>query len=146
MPEARARPEIEAINALATIQARLRARMERALPPDVSAASFEAMERLSRADAPTGPAELADALGLSRAALSNTLARLEGAGWVLAVADPQDGRRKRLWLTPKGVETYRDCLRATRPDRERLRDAVSPWAAEAALPFLRSLEAWLTRS
>ena len=146
MSEARARPEIEAIAALSAIQARLRARMERALPPGVSAAAFEALEQLARSQAPGGPADLAAALGLSRAALTHTLARLEAARWVAMSADPGDGRRKRLTLTSSGAETYRTCLRATRAERESLRAAVSPWAAESALPFLRSLEAWLTRS
>jgi DNA-binding MarR family transcriptional regulator len=89
---------------------------------------------------------LAQALGLSRAALSNTLANLERAGWVTMKAHPSDGRRKRLALTAAGVETHKQCLRATRPELENLRAAIRGETAEAALPFLRSLLAWLTRS
>ena len=146
MAQPRARPEIEALSSLGVIQAQLCSRMERALPGGVSAAAFEAMDRLAAANPPQGPAELALALGLSRAALSNTLANLERAGWMTVKPHSDDGRRKRLSLTPAGADMHRRCLFATRPQLENLRAAISGEAAEAALPFLRSLSAWLTRS
>ena len=144
--EPRLRPDIEALSALAAVQMRLRARIERALPSGVSASAFEALEQLARTDAPSGPGELAEALGLSRPAFSHLLARMEQSGWVLTAPDDRDGRRKRLTLTASGARVHKQCLAATKEARRTLRAAVAPEAAAAALPFLRSLDAWLTAS
>lgn len=144
--EPRLRPDIEALSALSAVQMRLRARIERALPGGISASTFEALEHLARTDAPAGPGDLAEALGLSRPAFSHLLARMERAGWVRTWPDDLDGRRKRLALTEAGARVHRDCLAATREARRTLRAAVAPEAAVAALPFLRGLDAWLTAS
>ena len=144
--EPRLRPDIEALSALAAVQMRLRARIQRALPAGVSASAFEALEQLARTDPPSGPGELAEVLGLSRPAFSHMLSRMEQAGWVQTAPDQQDGRRKRMILTAAGVRIHRECLAATREARRALRAAVAPEAAAAALPFLRGLDAWLTAS
>ncbi|MFO1012978.1 MAG: MarR family transcriptional regulator [Caulobacteraceae bacterium] len=146
MAEPRERPDLEALSAIAIVQQRLRARLERAMPAGLSAAGFDALTRLASHNAPTGPAELADALGLTRAAITNTLIRLEAAGWIAIAGDDRDGRRKRLSLTPEGARIQREAARAARPELEALRAGVDPAEAEAALPFLRSLKLWLTRS
>lgn len=145
MPEARLRPDVEALSVLASAQMRMRARIERALPADVSATAFEALEQLA-SGRPTSPAELAERLGLSRPAFSHVLARLEHAGWAAVAGDPADGRRKVLTLTAEGAAMHRQCLAATRAERTSLRQAVRPEDAQAALPFLRGLCAWLTAS
>ena len=146
MAEPRERPDLEALTAIAVVQQRLRARLERAMPPGLSAAGFDALTRLAGHGAPTGPAELADALGLTRAAITNTLIRLESAGWITVTDDDRDGRRKRLAITAEGVRVQREAARAARPQLEALRASVDPAEAEAALPFLRALKLWLTRS
>lgn len=48
------------------------------------------------------PSALADRLGLTRGAVSKLADRLLAKGLVLRVADPQDGRAHRLYLSPAG--------------------------------------------
>ncbi|MFE9649822.1 ArsR/SmtB family transcription factor [Streptomyces sp. NPDC006365] len=60
-------------------------------------------------DAPAYPADLADALGISRTRLSNHLACLRDCGLVVAVPD---GRRTRYELADKRLGHALDDLRA----------------------------------
>ncbi|PLW69648.1 MarR family winged helix-turn-helix transcriptional regulator [Pseudohalioglobus lutimaris] len=46
--------------------------------------------------------ELADALGLDKAAVTRALARLEEDGFIRREADKEDGRATRVFLTSKG--------------------------------------------
>jgi DNA-binding MarR family transcriptional regulator len=49
--------------------------------------------------------DLSQRLGVSHAAVSQVRTALEGQGLVSGEADPEDGRRQRLSLTPHGHET-----------------------------------------
>ena len=51
--------------------------------------------------------ELRDRLGLDSGYLSRLLRNLQDRGLVLVEPDPDDGRRRRVTLTPKGWSTYR---------------------------------------
>ena len=51
--------------------------------------------------------ELRDRLGLDSGYLSRLLRTLQDRGLVLVEPDPDDGRRRRVTLTPKGWSTYR---------------------------------------
>ena len=139
------RPDVEALSALSAVQLKMRARIERVLPPGVSATTFEVLERLSAGEGGS-PAAIAKSLGLSRPAFSHVLARLQAQQWVDVVGDPDDGRRKYLTLTAAGAAMHRQCLIATRSERSSMRSAILERDAQAALPFLRGLSAWLTAS
>lgn len=52
--------------------------------------------------APAAPSKLADALNLTRGAVSKLADRLEAKSLVMRLADPADGRAHRLELTPAG--------------------------------------------
>jgi len=119
------------------------ARLERTLPDGLSAAAFETLNHLAAQSAPSAPLALARALGVSKPAMTNTLQRLEAAGWAAVTPDPDDGRRKRVTLTPAGAAARQAALVDVRPHLEALRAAFEAWEFEAALPFLRRLRAWL---
>jgi len=119
------------------------ARLERALPDGMSAAAFDALNQLAEQDGPSAPLALARALHVSKPAMTNTLQRLEAAGWAAVAPDPSDGRRKLVTLTPAGAAARQAALTAVRPQLEALRAAFADWEFEAALPFLRRLRAWL---
>lgn len=53
--------------------------------------------------------EMAARCGLERTTLSKLLDRVEAKGLVLRVIEPEDRRRFRIVLTPKGRATYRKC-------------------------------------
>jgi len=54
--------------------------------------------------------DMAARCGIERTTLSKLLDRIEAKGLVLRVIEPQDRRRFRIVLTPKGRSTYRKCV------------------------------------
>ena len=60
--------------------------------------------------------DLADIIGIDKAAVTRALARLEQSGYIRRVADEEDGRATRVFLTPRG--------RKLRPTLESVADRV----------------------
>lgn len=54
------------------------------------------------------PSEIARRLGVSRQAVHQTLAEMEGAGWLVLEADPYDKRAKCVALTASGDSLLQD--------------------------------------
>jgi DNA-binding MarR family transcriptional regulator len=71
--------------------------------------------------------ELADILGITHASVSETRQSLEKAGLILSQADPCDGRRRVLTLSPSGEVL----VRQLRPLWNRLDDAARDLDAES---------------
>ncbi|WP_251015213.1 MarR family winged helix-turn-helix transcriptional regulator [Streptomyces sp. ISL-99] len=70
--------------------------------PDVRPAHGFALQAVGRDGATAG--ELGRRLGVSKQAAGKTVDRLERLGYVERVDDPDDGRRKLVRLTPRGVD------------------------------------------
>jgi DNA-binding MarR family transcriptional regulator len=119
-----------------------RNRLERVLPDGLSAAGFAVLNRLARRGA-ENPASLATGFQLSKGAITNTLQRLEAAGWISVAGDPADGRRKVASLTAEGQAAHAAAVAALRPLADDLRTAFPANAFSEALPFLAALRAWL---
>jgi DNA-binding MarR family transcriptional regulator len=89
--------------------------MARKVHPDMDAAGYALISQidLGTADGGARASELALALGLDKSTVSRGIAQLEGLGLVERVADPDDGRARRLRLTPEGADRY-GAIRAQR--------------------------------
>lgn len=75
---------------------------------------------LIRAQGPLPVGEIARALLLSKATVSETLDRLEAGGWVVRSVDPKDRRRVRVSLSPRGAEVAQNLVSAGHRRTERL--------------------------
>jgi len=90
-------------------------------------------------DAGAGTAsELGRRLGVSKQAAAKTIAVLEQLGYVDREVDPEDGRRKRLHVTPRGHEMV--AIGSALFD-----DVRNRWAEEIGPRRLEALEAHLAR-
>ncbi len=143
MPRLKDRPDVEFFALVAAIGRLADRRLERAAADGLSPAGLGVLNRVAHAPAPPGPNDLAQALRLSKPAITHTLQRLEAAGLVALAPDPQDGRRKRVALTAAGLAAHRAALEGLRPPLAALRAAFGPDDFAAALPFLRRLAHWL---
>ena len=79
-------------------------RLQRLLPAGLSMAGFTVLNhfaRLGKVD--EAPAKLASAFQVTKGAMTNTLQRLEAMGLIEIVSDVDDGRAKRVSLTPAGA-------------------------------------------
>ncbi len=115
----------------------------RVLPKGMELSHFMVLNHLAHSTAEKSPAQLARSFHLTRGAMTNTLAKLEWAGWVHVRPDWDDARRKMVSLSPSGLAARDAALAAIAP---LISDAVSTVGDErvkATLPVLRALRAKL---
>lgn len=100
--------------------------------PDVRPAYGFALQAVGRDGA--SASEIGRRLGVSKQAAGKTVEKLEGLGYVERVDDPEDGRRKLVGLTERGV----DVLVLSAEGFDRLRDE---WVRTLGAERVRALEA-----
>ena len=137
------RPDVQVFTQIAIIDQLVTNRLERVLPEGLSHAQFGVLTQLGRHGGDTTPAELARLFQVTKGAITNTLQRLEGQGFITVEPDPNDGRRKRISVTPAGVTVHDKALLAMRPLHDTLRSAFTEQEFVAVLPFLKALRTWL---
>lgn len=116
-----------------------RANVAKALPKGMELSHFSVLNHLAHAGVERTPAQLAKVFHLTRGAMTNTLGKLEWAGWVHIRPDWEDARRKLVSISPTGHAARNAGLAAITPV---IADVVNKIGAEkvrAALPVLREL-------
>ena len=90
----------------------VRARLAKALPKGMELSHFSVLQHLARAGSEKSPAELARAFHVTRGAMTNTINRLEWAGYVHVRPDWDDARRKFVSAIPACISAARACAAA----------------------------------
>jgi DNA-binding MarR family transcriptional regulator len=117
----------------------IRARLSRALPKGMELSHFILLNYLAEHRDEPSPAALARVFHLTRGAVTNTLARLEWAGYVHIRPDWDDARRKRVAISDAGLRARDEALGVIRPI---LAGAVAELGTDrvrAAIPVLREM-------
>lgn len=126
--------EIGIIDQLAT------AAFTQALPRPMTPAQFGVLNHFVRLGHEWRmPAQLASAFQVSRPTMSNTLARLERGGLVAIEPDPEDGRGKRVSITPAGRAMREDCIGRLSQPLSELESKVPADVFERLAPLLAEL-------
>jgi len=81
-------------------------------------------------------AEASETIGIDKAAVSRSLARLEGAGLAEAVVNRPDARRREWSLTPKGKDLHDRILKVALARQKRLLQGFSVAEVEQFNDFL----------
>ncbi|PKP79608.1 MAG: MarR family transcriptional regulator, partial [Alphaproteobacteria bacterium HGW-Alphaproteobacteria-2] len=116
-----------------------RARIGRALPKGMELSHFSVLNHLARLNAERTPAELARSFHLTRGAMTNTLRKLEVAGYVHIRPDWDDARRKFVTISPAGRAARDAAIAAIGPILHDVVQAIGAERVRAALPVLREL-------
>jgi DNA-binding MarR family transcriptional regulator len=130
---------------IAVIDQLVSTEMERVLPEGVTMASFSLLNYLVAKGGIESPARLAQALQVTKGAVTALLKRLEGRGLVTLSQDPRDGRAKIIALTPEGRRRRDQAIAALDPLLETFLAAFPEPALAAALPLLRRVRLDLNR-
>jgi|TARA_B110000093_G_scaffold57118_1_gene61528 DNA-binding MarR family transcriptional regulator len=85
----------------------LRSKIAKGLPKGMELSHFSLLNHLAHIGTERTPADLAKSFNLTRGAISNTLGKLEWAGYVHIRPDWDDARRKQVVISPSG-RTARD--------------------------------------
>lgn len=123
-----------------------RLRFGKLLPKGMELSHFMVLNHLSHAVGERTPAQLAAAFHLTRGAMTNTLSKLEWAGWVHIRPDWDDARRKLVSISPSGLAARDAAITAIAPMIEGLVDSVGPERARNTVPVLRELRIKLAQS
>ena len=132
--------EIRAIEQLAA------QRLQRALPEGLELSHFAVLNHFSLLGGEKSPAQLARAFQLTKGAITNTVGRLERAGFVSVRGDEQDRRRKLVALTAEGRAMRDRAVTALGPVFAEIAAGVGGERLRAALPPLRALRMHLAAS
>ncbi|MEL6684470.1 MAG: MarR family transcriptional regulator [Pseudomonadota bacterium] len=131
--------EILAVDQLA------RASVARVLPKGMELSHFSVLNHLAHAGVERSPAQLAKTFHLTRGAMTNTLHKLEWAGWVHVRPDWDDARRKMVAISPSGLAARDAALAAIAPVIADVVDKVGQDKARAVLPVLREMRLKLSK-
>ncbi len=144
MSETNQDPELfQFFTEIGIIEQLTRARLESVLPDNMKMSHFILLNHLLRLGGKWSPARLASALQVTKAAITNTLKRLEARGLVEIEADPTDGRAKLVGLTRAGKSRRDACIDNIKPFLVELQDRFGREIFVDALPVLQELRAYL---
>jgi len=113
--------------------------LDRVLPRGMEISHFSVLNHLAHAQVEKSPGQLAKNFHLTRGAMTNTLAKLEWAGWVHVRPDWDDARRKMVAISPSGMAARDAALAAIEPTISEVVRSIGDDKVKAALPVLREL-------
>jgi DNA-binding MarR family transcriptional regulator len=105
---------------------------------------FMALNHIAGSGGEKTPAQLARVFHVTRGAMSNTLKRLDAAGYVHIRPDWDDARRKWVSLSPSGHAARDRAVAAIAPVFDDVAAQLGPERLRGALPFLRAMRAGLS--
>ncbi len=117
----------------------LRNRLTRVLPNKMEISHFSVLNHLARVQEERTPAQLARSFHVTRGAMTNTLTKLEIAGYVHIRPDWDDARRKMVSISPAGQRAREAALAAMAPVIAEMVGELGAEKVRAALPVLREL-------
>ncbi|MGH1453282.1 MAG: MarR family winged helix-turn-helix transcriptional regulator [Paracoccaceae bacterium] len=117
----------------------VRNRLTRVLPKGMEISHFSVLNNLARASDERSPAQLAKSFHVTRGAMTNTLSKLEWAGYIHIRPDWDDARRKMVAISPAGKRARDAAIDAMAPMINELVAELGDEKVRAALPILREL-------
>lgn len=124
---------------LLTADQLLRNKLGRVLPKGMEISHFSVLNYLASTSSERTPAQLAKSFHLTRGAMTNTLGKLERAGYIHIRPDWDDARRKQVAISPAGRSARDGALAGIGPVIEKLVKDLGDDKLRLALPILRDL-------
>ncbi|MFB9149142.1 MarR family winged helix-turn-helix transcriptional regulator [Roseovarius ramblicola] len=121
----------------------IRSRLSRVLPKGMEISHFAVLNHLARTGEERSPAQLAKSFHVTRGAMTNTLSKLEWAGYVHIRPDWEDARRKMVSISRSGTMARDAALLAITPMVSELIADLGEARVRSSLPVLRELRAKL---
>jgi DNA-binding MarR family transcriptional regulator len=117
----------------------VRNRLSRVLPKGMEISHFSVLNHLAWHHSERSPAQLAETFNVTRGAMTNTLTRLEWAGYIHIRPDWDDARRKMVAISPAGRKAREQALSSIAPMVSDVIDRLGEDRVRATLPILRQL-------
>ena len=134
---------VSLVSEILTVDQLLRNRLSRVLPKGMEISHFSVLNALAWISDERSPAQLADQFHLTRGAMTNTLNKLEWAGYVHIRPDWDDARRKMVAISPAGRRARDQALSAITPLIQEMVGSLGGEKVRAAVPILREMRSKL---
>jgi DNA-binding MarR family transcriptional regulator len=116
-----------------------RNRFSKLLPKGMELSHFSVLNHLASLSNPRTPAQLAKTFHLTRGAMTNTLSKLEWAGYVHVNPDWDDARRKQVVISPAGRAARDSAMNGIEPIIAEIVEAIGTEKVRQTVPVLREL-------
>ncbi len=122
-----------------TVDQLARDQLGKLLPKGMELSHFSVLNHLARTTDEKTPAQLAKSFHVTRGAMSNTLNKLEIAGYIHIRPDWDDARRKQVTISNAGRQARDSAVAAISPLLDSVVDGLGEEKVRAVLPILREL-------
>ncbi|MEM9967609.1 MAG: MarR family transcriptional regulator [Pseudomonadota bacterium] len=139
MPDANPRVLFELFKEIGIIEQLSRALLEAQLPDGLIAPHFAVLNHLMMRGNGAVPIDMARAFQVPKTSMTHTLKGLAAGGYVELRHNPQDGRSKTVWLTPRGEAMRNETIGKLGPAFEDVMTALDANALVGILPKLVEL-------
>ena len=143
MPEESGALAVSLISEILTADQLLRNRLSKVLPKGMEISHFSVLNHLAFTGQERTPAQLASSFHVTRGAMTNTLSKLEWAGYVHIRPDWDDARRKLVAISPAGRRARDQALASITPLLNEVVGDLGQDKVRATLPILRKLRSQL---
>jgi DNA-binding MarR family transcriptional regulator len=120
-----------------------RSRLSKALPKGMELSHFSVLNHLARVGLERTPAQLAKTFHVTRGAMTNTLGKLEMAGYIHIRPDCDDARRKMVAISPAGKSARDAAIAGIAPIISEVVSELGSDRVRSTLPILRELRSKL---
>ena len=121
----------------------MRNRLSKVLPKGMEISHFSVLNQLVFVGGERSPAQLAQTFHVTRGAMTNTLSKLEWAGYVHIRPDWDDARRKMVAISPAGRQARDQAVDSIAPLINTVVGEMGADKVRTVLPVLRELRAQL---
>ncbi|WGI22014.1 transcriptional regulator [Amylibacter sp. IMCC11727] len=116
--------------------------LSRRLPKGMEMSHFSVLTHLNHVTE-TSPAKLARSFALTKGAITNTLKKLELAGYIHIRPDWDDARKKQVSISAAGRAAHEQALLSLMPEFEKVAQSLGDQKIKAILPTLRQFRGTL---
>jgi DNA-binding MarR family transcriptional regulator len=139
MPDSATSLAVSLFSEILAVDQLARHSVAKVLPKGMELSHFSVLNHLAHSGAERSPAQLAKTFHLTRGAMTNTLHKLQWAGWVHIRPDWDDARRKMVSISPSGLSARDAAIAAIAPVIAEAVAKVGEEKVRIALPVLREM-------
>jgi DNA-binding MarR family transcriptional regulator len=122
----------------------VRSQLSKALPKGMELSHFSVLNHLAHQGVERSPAQLARLFSVTKGAMTNTLSKLEMAGYVHIRPDWDDARKKKVALSVAGRHARDQAVRAVEPVFDGIINRLGADKIKTTLPILREIRTALS--